>query len=424
MPIRLTALLAMVLATSAMSCDAEHVFAPGDNPQASSAKADGLDGQSPRLGYFSGSYDEARARFVALAKTWQQQFANVEIASLPVPSATDSDLTMDTCYIPAQQKPERLLIISSGVHGIEGFVGSAVLELVMTELLGSLDLSRLGVLLIHAVNPWGYRHQRRVTENNVDLNRNFDVSNELFQTENEGYDALVDYLNPERQVDLNALSNLFSPAEQLYYAAKYGMSKLRQAILGGQYKHPQGLYFGGQAFEPQVQMIESMLRERTAPYQAVFLMDLHTGYGERGRLHLFGSAQESPRTRAAMQVVFDGYEIDSGDTDDDFYTTSGDFTDYLPKLLSGSKTSICMCMEYGTLDSQTTIGSMKSLQRMRLENQGFRFGYEKDSHRELVTERFMEMYNPSDAQWRETILQTTADMLSVLIDRFSSLPLE
>ncbi|MFX7984992.1 DUF2817 domain-containing protein, partial [Acinetobacter baumannii] len=40
------------------------------------------------------------------------------------------------------------------------------------ELFARLAASRLALLLVHAVNPYGFAHLRRVNEDNVDLNRN------------------------------------------------------------------------------------------------------------------------------------------------------------------------------------------------------------------------------------------------------------
>jgi hypothetical protein len=366
---------------------------------------------------------------VGLCARMQRTYEQVEASAILVASATDTDLTIDTCYIPAQSPEDdgttqarKLLVLSSGVHGVEGYVGSAMQQLFVQEMIEQQDLSSMGVLMIHAINPWGFRHDRRVSENNVDMNRNFDVSTELFATQNPEYDKIYDFLNPEGEVNLSILGNIFSPMKMLYLAARYGQSTLRQAILQGQYKHEKGLYFGGKDFEPQKADLEALLLARSADYDRVFVMDLHTGYGERGRLHLFGSKPEDPGTRAAMEAIFDGYVVDTGDSED-FYTVYGDFPVYVGKLLGADTTYVPMTLEYGTLDSQTTLGSIKSLQRMRLENQGYHYGYSSDEDRRKVQEWFMEMYNPSEEAYRDQIMRQTAVMLPVFIQRFAELEL-
>jgi hypothetical protein len=65
-----------------------------------------------------------------------------------------------------------MLVLISGTHGVEGFAGSACqLAAVRLGLFGELP-SDLAVLMIHSINPYGFAFCRRVTESNVDLNRN------------------------------------------------------------------------------------------------------------------------------------------------------------------------------------------------------------------------------------------------------------
>jgi hypothetical protein len=59
---------------------------------------------------------------------------------------------------------------------------------------------------------------------------------------------------------------------------------------------------------------------------------------------------------------------------------------------------------------------------MRLENQGFQYGYADDGVREQVEKQFRDMYDPPQAEWRTTVMTATKEMLPVLIERFSSLP--
>jgi len=127
---------------------------------------------SSNLVYFQSSYEECRKSFILLAEKIKKKFKNVKISKLKVESKKDPDLTIDYCYVPAQKDFKRLLILSSAVHGIEGYVGSAVQQMFMKELIGNVNLTDTGVLFIHGINPYGFKYNRRVSENNVDLNRN------------------------------------------------------------------------------------------------------------------------------------------------------------------------------------------------------------------------------------------------------------
>ena len=132
------------------------------------------------LKYYQDSYLECRAAFREKAAKLKSQFDSVETFPVEVKSNTDKDLTIDVCYVPATGKKTRLLILTSGIHGIEGYVGSAVQQMVMEEFIKPELLSGTGVLFVHAMNPYGFKYSRRVTENNVDLNRNSDIDSSLF----------------------------------------------------------------------------------------------------------------------------------------------------------------------------------------------------------------------------------------------------
>jgi len=372
--------------------------------------------QADSTGYFLHSYDDARLRFRATAERLASGHAGAEIDHLAVASATDDDLTIDYVYLPATRSPKKLVIFTSGVHGAEAFVGSGVQEMLMTTWLPSLDFSETSVLVIHSLNPWGYRHGRRVTEHNVDLNRNLSIEPALFQTANDAYRELDEFLNPKHAVsgfDVNTdVYELYSEVASL------GETKLRDATLMGQYEFDAGIYFGGREPEPQKQALEELLLRVIDQHEAVFLMDLHTGYGERGRMHFFGDVGIDGA--AAMQTVFAGYQIDSAATNPDFYETKGDLIVYVGQL-AAAKTYLGTTLEYGTLDSQTLEGGMRSLLRMRLENQGVHFGYESDIVRSAVQRRFGELFNPQDNVWRRQILDATSRAVPDLVARFQAL---
>ena len=97
------------------------------------------------------------------------------------------------------------------------------------------------------------------------------------------------------------------------------------------------------------------------------------------------------------------------------------------KILLGTEdpkaydTFIGTTLEYGTLDSQTLLGGIRSLQRMRLENQGFHHGFTSESTKRGVLQRFSDMFNPPDSKWRKQIIDTTIEAVPVLVGRFQAL---
>lgn len=108
------------------------------------------------------------------------------------------------------------------------------------------------------------------------------------------------------------------------------MDSLRRAILKGQYDTPEGIYFGGKGFEPQKAILEKLLLEKSQGYKQVLLIDLHTGYGERGRLHLFAD-QDPILDDQYMKQVFAGLPMDY-DSKEDFYKATGGIVLYGAQL--------------------------------------------------------------------------------------------
>jgi hypothetical protein len=371
------------------------------------------------LKYFLDSYADSREAFRARALAMKKEYRGATVTSVPVPGENDGDLTVDVLYIPAQKDRKRLLVLSSGVHGVEGFTGSAVQRMFLDEFATKEFLDYTGILVIHAMNPFGFKNVRRVTENNVDLNRNSDTDRALYSTKNTGYPAVYNLINPGSKVDTRSFGNVFFHVQSIIMIARASMKTLRQAILQGQYEFPEGLYFGGKDFEPQITAMAPVIRRAVGDYPLVMNIDLHTGYGARGVLHLFPNPIEDKNIKAMMEKTFSGYRIDWGDSDD-FYTVTGDFSGYIGKLMRKGA-YLPMAFEYGTMDSQTTLGSIKSLHTTILENQGVQHGYSSPENEQRVKSRFREMYYPSSPAWRMKVMQDTRALLGSSLPKFSAL---
>lgn len=369
------------------------------------------------LQYFQNSYDDSRRAFKHLSGKMVK--TSKKTKSFAVAGTHDNDLTIDTLYIPAEKKKSRLIIFSAGVHGAEGFAGSAIEQLFLKEVLPQVDRSSTGFLLIHSVNPYGMKYNRRVTENNVDLNRNSDASRKLFSIKNAGYKKLQEFLNPKKKLDTKSMGNRFFLFTAIRQIVKSSIQVLRQAILQGQYEIPKGIYFGGNDFEPQIKVLRPYLKNIAGNYNQILHLDIHTGYGERGVLHLFINPIDDKKKKTMLKKTFEGYQIDWGDSAG-FYTTTGDFSELTGKLLP-QKTFLPMTLEFGTMNSHTTIGSIKSLHIMLMENQGIHYGYQSEEDREKINRLIREMYYPASKEWKSEIIRISRKLLPGAIKRFQSL---
>lgn len=368
------------------------------------------------LSYFKNSYDEARQNFIEMSNVIISKFPEAKLFNIKVDSKIDTNLTTDICFIPGDSTVNKLLIISSGIHGVEGYAGSAIQLFFMDKYLNKELLSKISVLLIHSLNPYGYKYNRRVSENNVDLNRNSDIDKELYLTKNEGYPKVYDLINPMGKVDYGSLGNQFFFVKAIAEIAKASMPVLRQAVLQGQYEFPKGLYFGGNDFEPQIKKLAPIIDSICKPYRSILALDLHTGYGARGVLHLFPNPAEAP-VKKRIEKIFEGFQIDWGDQKD-FYTVTGDFVGYIGKI-NMEKEFIPMTFEYGTMNTQTTMGSLKSIHIMISENQGQQYGFESEEDKDKVKKDLLEMYYPSSNKWRSHIIEETRTVFDKSLLRFA-----
>lgn len=75
-------------------------------------------------------------------------------------------------------------------------MGAAVQLALLDELLALPD--DVALVLVHAINPYGFAHVRRVDGQNIDLNRNFLRPGETWTGAPDGYAELDALLNPER----------------------------------------------------------------------------------------------------------------------------------------------------------------------------------------------------------------------------------
>ena len=195
----------------------------------------------------------------------------------PLQGADGEELALDAARVgPAQAK--KLLIVSSGCHGVEGYCGSGVQVHALRDAAfrENCEATGVAVLHLHAINPFGFSHTRRVTHENVDLNRNFqDFSKPLPQ--NPAYRELHTMLLPKEWPP-----TALNMASLAWYIATKGMKAAQQALSGGQYEVDDGLFFGGKGPTWSNRTLRQVLREYGAGVPQVAWIDLHSGLGEEG----------------------------------------------------------------------------------------------------------------------------------------------
>ncbi|KQB55178.1 hypothetical protein AQS70_19470 [Pseudomonas endophytica] len=226
------------------------------------------------LSCFSQSYAQARQKFLEASEN-----AGLKVESHPHPlTGRDGETLAIDVVFTGSPNAANLMVLSSGVHGVEGFCGSGVQvdHLRNPDWLRRTQRDDLAVLYIHALNPYGFSWLRRVNEDNVDLNRNFNDF-EQPRPANSQYRALASLLVPKRQPP-----TLLSTLGLAGYALRHGPKALQAAITSGQHIDPQGLFFSGTQPTWSNLQLRQIIRRLGRQCQRIGWIDIHTGLGPYG----------------------------------------------------------------------------------------------------------------------------------------------
>ena len=235
------------------------------------------------LGYFAPDYRSARDGFLAAAAG---AGAVVDTFENLAPGPDGSPVFTDVARL-GRADAKRVLLLNSATHGVEGFCGSGVL----TGLLASGETRALAdevrLVLVHAINPHGFAWLRRVTEGNVDLNRNF-INHDVARARNVEYDGLHDVLVPK---NWNERTITKCDADLNSFTRKHSEMALQGAITRGQYHHADGLFYGG--IEPtwSRQTFINIVKRYVDSASDVCFLDIHTGLGRYGAAELIGGGE-------------------------------------------------------------------------------------------------------------------------------------
>ncbi|MDH3685166.1 MAG: M14 family metallopeptidase [Myxococcales bacterium] len=358
--------------------------------------------------HFPPDYATARNGFLAAAEALSAQ-----VASYPI-GARDHrgrELAVDVSYL-GPESPERVLTISSGIHGVEGFAGSALQHQVLKEQWPGLDVpTDTGLLIVHAINPYGFAELRRVNESNVDLNRNF-LEHPGEHAANPGYEELLDDINP---VALDEASDEASRGRLLTWAKERGFPALQSALTTGQYVHPKGVQFGGAAVEDSNRILREIAARECRGAAHVAWIDVHTGLGPYGIPEMITElAPEDPayqRGRAwfgeIVKSTAAGESVSA--------KLQGVMERGLEQALGPETQLTALAAEFGTYDPIRVFWAMRA--DNWLEHHG-----KRDSERGIaVKAELLEVFRPDDAVWFRSVLERGAVLVEQAVAGLASL---
>ena len=337
--------------------------------------------------FFSPDYFTARDRFRAMTTT---AGGRLETISLDAKGPNGEGLGMDIAWFGATN-PRRALLHSSGLHGVEGFAGSAI----QLQLLN--DLPELpedaALIVVHVLNPWGMAWLRRFNENNVDLNRNF-VPDQAYAGAPPTYAGLDSFLNPQSP----PASDLFT-LKAGWLILRQGMPALKQAVVGGQYEYPKGLFFGGKRLEQGPEKYKTFLTHGLASAERIIAIDVHTGLGKYGEDTLLVEEEEYD----ALRSMFGERVAPSNPEKSVAYRIRGALDTMLPRAMPKAKI-LAVTQEFGTYSPT------KVLHALREENRWHHYGAGTLDHPAKQT--LKETFYPKDDTWRESVLNRGKKLLA------------
>ncbi len=345
---------------------------------------------------FSPDYATARRRFrdAAARLGWELEAYPIEESG-----PNGEPLAIDVALSPGSGA-NRALVVSSGVHGVEGFFGSAVQLALLDGWARQPCPPSTRVVLIHALNPYGFAWRRRVDAHNVDLNRNFLLDGQAFAGAPPGYARLDPFLNPARPpsaLDVYTLRALLT-------VGRRGMPVLKEAVATGQYDFPRGLFFGGHGPSPAQGVLRDHLERWLHDGRDVTHVDLHTGLGPRAGCRLLLDYTPTDRQRQTLTRWVGPDSFETPDSVSVAYVARGSLGQWCVSRFPG-RDYLYVFAEFGTY------GPIRMLGGLRRENQAHHWAGPGAPSVAASKARLAELFCPADLAWRRQVIDRAVALI-------------
>lgn len=353
---------------------------------------------------FASDYNSARHKF----HTIYQQLPPDLICSCqsfphPLPGPRQEALYCDVLQLGLSDSPERVLVLISATHGVEGFAGSAIqcncLPLLESVLRENADL---GIVIIHALNPWGFAWLRRYDHEGIDLNRNFvDFSHDL--PDNPGYEQLHSRL----------LSTFISEKDKAAWLPEGMMFDVfSDTIIRGQYLHSDGLFFGGKGPSWSRTILEQVT---SAPVfesaNRIAVIDLHTGLGPYG----YGEViNDHPVNSAGYELVLKWYGENAQSTvlGESVSGLKQGLIDYHWFNVMGDR-GCFVTLEFGTYSLDRLL--VNSINELVYHNQQQQSGESRDVGHHVV-QQLKQFFYPQESSWQQQVLFRGRQIITMALE--------
>jgi hypothetical protein len=300
---------------------------------------------------FSTTYAQARTKFRAAADRAQ---TGMEVYTSALLGPAGSLLATDVAGINLKGA-ERVLVLQSATHGVEGYCGSACQTMLLNSGISQRLPKNMGLMMIHAINPHGFAYDRRVTEDNVDLNRNF-VDFEAPLPRNSDYDQLKAAIAPP---DLTPETIKAANDVLREFSHNRGAPMLQAAISRGQYHHADGIYFGGLRPTWSRLTFEGIMGRMPDSAAKIAFIDFHTSLGPEGYGELI--IEEAPGTAAYERArAWYGTSVKSTLSGESVSAQLVGTIDASLGWLLRDREVTALALEYGTVPSNEVFAALRA----------------------------------------------------------------
>ncbi len=342
------------------------------------------------IDYFSINYQEARKKFLDAA---QAVGASIESFQNPHSGLQGNALYTDVASIGSKNATD-VLVLGSGTHGVEGFAGSGSQTGLLRERIASSLKPNVKIIMIHAINPYGFAYLRRSNEDNIDLNRNF-IDHSKPYPKNDGYAELADVISPK---SISVWENTKLRLSLLWYRLRYGKAALIQALSGDQFTHPQGIFFGGHHETWSNKTLKEIARRYLSNARKVIFIDFHTGLGPHGNAEVIMNVK--PNSAAYKRAVrWWGNRVKT--------TVSGESLSVhleaslklaIPKMIPQAEVT-SVSLEFGTYPAKEAFWAL------RAENWLYHYGDENHPKAQEIKAELLKVFYPNTEDWKLQVWQ-------------------
>lgn len=338
---------------------------------------------------FKGSYKAARQLFINTQERLPEALIQHRQSYLHSLSGPDNEeLSCDTLLLSQTANPERLLVLVSGTHGVEGFCGSAIQTASLAPLVQHIEAdTSLGVFVIHALNPWGFAWLRRYDHQGIDLNRNF-INFDQPLPDNPHY-ARWHHALLKNRLDEHGLRQ--------HYARENYATFIEQ-ITRGQFQFEGGLFYGGSAPSWSRTTLENICNDSVfSAAKGIAVIDLHTGLGPYGYGELINDHPlNSPGFKLAQQWY--GNNAASTELGESVSPKKEGLTDYHWHELMQER-GCFVTLEFGTYSIEQLL--VRLINEHHYHNQ---LGTQvRDIYRDEV-QQLKQFFYPEELSWQQQVL--------------------